>query len=394
MEFSYNFHGEKEEIICRTKAKKTDRMSREIMQAYAEERTEAFFLPVSITEGSEGYIFAYDISGMVNLRAWMYETTENERKRMRREISEKQRKIFEMGVSQDQLVTEDRYMYVDEKTQHIKFICIPVTSEINIRHETEPSLPLIPPTPSETFLDMEKKAAAPIVPNCPEIWSDMKEYGGFEVAEENAAEDFYGTSDRLFQKKKINLEKEEMDGAETVLGIMQPTGQTFRKEEKLTGYSDREVEKINPDDFEEENIHIEEMEQKDVSIDSDEDGTVLLKSQSDEDGEDRTVLLKPSFQIRAALYRVRTGETVKLNKNITVIGKSNKRVDMVIEENPTISRKHCTIYFDNGIYYLEDNGSSNGSWLDNKKLQPQEKVVLANESKIHLSNEDFIFYIE
>ena len=49
------------------------------------------------------------------------------------------------------------------------------------------------------------------------------------------------------------------------------------------------------------------------------------------------------------------------------------RSDIIIEENPTISRKHCTIYFENGSYYLEDNGSSNGTWLDDKKIQPEEK---------------------
>ena len=70
------------------------------------------------------------------------------------------------------------------------------------------------------------------------------------------------------------------------------------------------------------------------------------------------------------------------------------RSDIIIEENPTISRKHCTIYFENGSYYLEDNGSSNGTWLDDKKIQPEEKVILRNKSKIRFSDEEFIFYIE
>ena len=94
------------------------------------------------------------------------------------------------------------------------------------------------------------------------------------------------------------------------------------------------------------------------------------------------------------MYRVRTGKKIKLDKSVTAIGKSDKRADIVIEENPTISRKHCTIYFDKGTYYLEDNGSSNGTWLENQKVQPEEKVVLRNESKIRLSDEKFIFYIE
>ena len=83
-----------------------------------------------------------------------------------------------------------------------------------------------------------------------------------------------------------------------------------------------------------------------------------------------------------------------MNKNITTIGKSKIRADIVIEENPTISRKHCTIYFENGIYYLEDNDSSNGTWLESQRVQAGEKNVLRNKSKIRISDEEFIFISE
>lgn len=206
----------------------------------------------------------------------------------------------------------------------------------------------------------------------------------------------------------MQLEKEEMDGSETVLGFTQPKGMALEKEEKPMESQDINTEKLYVDKSDSEDIHIVETYPEDVYTnsdeDSDEDGTVLLMPKEDDDhhllmpkeddGEDRTVLLRPAFQIRASLYRVRTGKKIKLDKSVTVIGKSDKRADIVIEENPTISRKHCTIYFDNGTYYLEDNGSSNGTWLENQKVQPEEKVVLRNESKIRLSDEKFIFYIE
>ena len=416
MKFSYNYRGGKEEVICHTNMRKLDSTSWKIMQAHFERQTESCFLPINITEGTEGYTFAYDMRGMVNFRAWMYEAAEKEQFRMRKEIMEKQRKLFEMGISQEQLITEDRYMYVDEKTQHIKFICIPVISETDtkyeqkkpkpvygtepeVKYETEPALPLTPPVPSERFMDIESKDSEPVVPEYSEFGQSVKENTEeYYAEEEDESDDFYGISERSsFLENGMQLEKEEMDGSETVLGFTQPKGMDLEKEEKPMESQDINTEKLYVDKSDSEDIHTVESYPEDVYTnrdeDSEEDGTVLLMPKED-DGEDRTVLLRPAFQIRASLYRVRTGKKIKLDKSVTAIGKSDKRADIVIEENPTISRKHCTIYFDKGTYYLEDNGSSNGTWLENQKVQPEEKVVLRNESKIRLSDEKFIFYIE
>lgn len=190
-----------------------------------------------------------------------------------------------------------------------------------------------------------------------------------------------------------SVEKEEMDGSETILGFTQPTGVTFA-EEKSVEDSDTDIEKLYEDKPVTEEQFIDETDSEDIYTDSDEDRTVLLMQKTEDDGEDKTILLRPDFQIKASLHRVRTGKTTKLKKNVTTIGKSKMRSDIIIEENPTISRKHCTIYFENGSYYLEDNGSSNGTWLDDKKIQPEEKVILRNKSKIRFSDEEFIFYIE
>ena len=248
-------------------------------------------------------------------------------------------------------------------------------------------------------MDIESKDSEPVVPEYPEFGQSVKENTEeYYAEEEDESDDFYGISERSsFLENGMQLEKEEMDGSETVLGFTQPKGMDLEKEEKPMESQDINTEKLYVDKSDSEDIHTVESYPEDVYTnrdeDSDEDGTVLLMPKED-DGEDRTVLLRPAFQIRASLYRVRTGKKIKLDKSVTAIGKSDKRADIVIEENPTISRKHCTIYFDKGTYYLEDNGSSNGTWLENQKVQPEEKVVLRNESKIRLSDEKFIFYIE
>ena len=130
-----------------------------------------------------------------------------------------------------------------------------------------------------------------------------------------------------------------------------------------------------------------------ISDDSDDiDMTIPLKESPDE-GEEETVLLVPKFKIDASLYRNNTGEIFQINKERSVIGKSETRADIVIRDNKTVSRAHCIISVEDREYYLEDNNSLNGTYLENKKLQSDEKVRIQDGSRVRLSDEEFIFHI-
>lgn len=417
MEISYNYRGEKEEIICHTNMKKIDSVSLKVMQKCFEtqSQTENYFLPVNITKEAEGYTFVYDMRGMTNLRAWLYEAAEKEQLRMHQEIMEKQQKIFRMGISQEQILTEERYMYVDEKTQHIKFICIPVMSEADmiseekisesayisesdIEYEAEPELPLTPPVPSEEFLDMEDKDSEFIVPQYPELFQDEEDTDDYRPEDEFSQD----ALENFFQESEIQLEKEKMDGSKTTLGLTPLNDMPLEEKKIQEEYLDTDIkentgidsEVLDSDGMDLKQTHVSESELQNIYTDDDEEKTILLVQKTADDGEDETILSKSVFQIHASLYRIQTRETVKLNKNINVVGKSKKRADIIIENNPTISRKHCTIYFEKGNYYLEDNGSLNGTWLEDEKLWPEEKFILHDKSKIRLSDEEFIFNIE
>lgn len=54
--------------------------------------------------------------------------------------------------------------------------------------------------------------------------------------------------------------------------------------------------------------------------------------------------------------------------------------------HPLISRKHLRIGNENGVLYLVDFGSTNGSWLNNEKLIPQQRYILKAGDKIHFSS--------
>lgn len=361
MEFSYNYQGGKEEVICHTHMKEFDRTCWENMQGQD-------FLQARVAEQAGEYIMIYNIERMINLRAWMYEASEKERARMRQEIAEGQRRIFQMGILQEQLITEDKYMYVDEMTQHIKFMCIPLISRKNVQREEkvrkplyeseikleeEPELPSELPVPSEDILDIKSEDSDPVMPEKLEF---LQEPENDDTNREEEKAHLYGTS-RKNSFQEIHLSEEKKDGSETVFG-----------------FTDRNAEKNQTEE-------------------DDEDKTVLLKQEEEDDGEDKTVLLKPVFQIKASLYRNKTGEEFKLHKNKNIIGKSKKRADIVITENPAISREHCRICCEEGTYYLQDDSSLNGTWVDDEKVQPEEKIVLQEGCKIRLSDEEFIFHI-
>ena len=59
----------------------------------------------------------------------------------------------------------------------------------------------------------------------------------------------------------------------------------------------------------------------------------------------------------------------------------------------TVSHLHATIYNENGKYFICDNGSSNGTFLNNKRLTPNEKNELSHGTRLRISNIDFTFEI-
>lgn len=51
-----------------------------------------------------------------------------------------------------------------------------------------------------------------------------------------------------------------------------------------------------------------------------------------------------------------------------LLGKKRALVDVVISFNNMISRKHCRISRDNGAFYISDEGSANGTYVNRVRL--------------------------
>ncbi|WP_428909708.1 FHA domain-containing protein [Niallia sp. Krafla_26] len=80
---------------------------------------------------------------------------------------------------------------------------------------------------------------------------------------------------------------------------------------------------------------------------------------------------------------------LNVNKDSYVIGKNHSEVDGVISFNSAISRAHCKITRINGNYWLEDLGSTNGTYINKVRLQPNKSRPIKNGDRIQLANIDF-----
>ena len=72
----------------------------------------------------------------------------------------------------------------------------------------------------------------------------------------------------------------------------------------------------------------------------------------------------------------------RINGGSVILGKKFDEVDVCILD-PTVSRKHAKMTIKSGCVYLRDLGSTNGTYIDGKKIAPGEDIKLLN-------NRDFL----
>jgi serine/threonine protein kinase len=86
-----------------------------------------------------------------------------------------------------------------------------------------------------------------------------------------------------------------------------------------------------------------------------------------------------------------TGQSIPLSQDETVIGRSHPRDPSIpdidlwalgLEEARTASRRHCRIFVDGDKYYLEDLGSMNGTFLNERQLEPNVRQLLKVSDRI------------
>ncbi len=130
---------------------------------------------------------------------------------------------------------------------------------------------------------------------------------------------------------------------------------------------------------------------------SDSEGeTTLFSAQPDTSNEGETTLFSVQQDEKKEdliFLRNSTGERVYIYKTPFVFGKDPNRADFVLE-NRSASRVHATINYQNGEYYITDNGSTNGTIVEGSRLAPNKLEAIDNASLISFGTETFQAIIE
>lgn len=366
-----------------------------------------FLLPANINQDGNGFIFTYDIAGTMNLMAWMSEAPQEKQNEVQQKVNYVLNFFAELGVPRQEIASGLQNIYIDLQTEEIKVVCVPLRSENHgFGGETDGfgNQPMVPPTPQEDFWDTdndpgekkskkkkpllkgllhrkEKKEKEPepeMIPDEPgNTWNP-----GVEPRETPPMPHPGDDIDNIWGQDKPGYTPPIPMGENPGTGYGNgPIGGGGFEETPGTGYDDGPIGGggfgENPGTG------------FNFNTDSDEgnDETVMLR----DDGNEATVLLKARLKPNATLIRLQTQEKFRITTEICKIGKRALMVDICIRNNPTISREHCAICFDEGEYYLEDKESSNYTYLNGNRVMPRQKELLNDGDQIRISDEEFIF---
>ena len=83
----------------------------------------------------------------------------------------------------------------------------------------------------------------------------------------------------------------------------------------------------------------------------------------------------------ALKFLVLRGKRVKLTDEMTI---GRDRTNAITVDDPLVSRVHCTVRRIRQGWYIEDAGSRNGTWINERRLKPGKAVRLAPGDIIRL----------
>ena len=110
-------------------------------------------------------------------------------------------------------------------------------------------------------------------------------------------------------------------------------------------------------------------------------------------GEAQIPQMSPAGGPAPYFVRTRTGERINLDKAEFKIGHKASKVDYAVVDNPAISKIHCVITKRNGVCFIRDNDSTNGTYINGEELHGGEERFLTNNASVILGNEEFIYHV-
>ncbi len=79
-----------------------------------------------------------------------------------------------------------------------------------------------------------------------------------------------------------------------------------------------------------------------------------------------------------------SGKTIQFQKAVVEVGR-DKNSDFLLEGKPIVARRQATFLYEKNTWFLRDNFSTNGTWLNGAKIQPGKKYQLATNDEINFA---------
>ena len=90
------------------------------------------------------------------------------------------------------------------------------------------------------------------------------------------------------------------------------------------------------------------------------------------------------------LYYKKVDYSLPITNSVTIIGRSRKQSDYVIQGNTNVSRSHAKVYLKDGEPCIEDDKSANGTFVNGTRVKPGEVVRLNVGDVVMLAEERFV----
>ncbi len=131
-------------------------------------------------------------------------------------------------------------------------------------------------------------------------------------------------------------------------------------------------------------------------VEEDEEATFLL---DDEDvttlliGDEETALLSEETVSYPYFIRTSNFDRIDINKPVFRVGKERSYVDYFVQNNSAVSRLHADIITNGKRYYIKDNNSTNGTYVNGIEIPVENEVEIFDGDEITLANEIFEFHV-
>lgn len=116
------------------------------------------------------------------------------------------------------------------------------------------------------------------------------------------------------------------------------------------------------------------------------DRTIIDAGEEPDDG-DETVYRKSvlSPQKLLLIVELTTGEVFRGKYQSTVIGRKANQCDLPFPNNGCMSRRHAELFTSNGVHYVRDCDSSNGTWLNGQPLERKQTEKIGDTAVLDLA---------